>query len=71
MDVLKILELLLQYGGMPAVILIFWAYDARRRDKHFEMMWHDHQDLANRSVKAIENNTKAVENLKGYVKAAI
>jgi len=65
------IQLILQHSGVAGVVLIFWYLDSRRRDKQFEMMWKDHQELATRSVQALENNTRAVENLKGYIKTAI
>jgi len=71
MDLTQIVIMMLQQSGVAGVVLIFWFLDAKRRDKQFQVMWADHQSLAKCVIEAVNNNTKALENLKGYVKAAL
>ena len=71
MNLTDIIAMVLQHSGVAGVVLIFWYLDAKRRDKQFQIMWSDHQKLANSVIEALTNNTKALENLKGYIRLAM
>jgi hypothetical protein len=70
-SMLEILKLILQYSGLPGVVLLFWHLDSVRQSKQFNTMWTDHQELTRCVIESVNNNTKALENLKGYIKTAI